>query len=54
LGTSRVLVALRGICEPYLYGLPPPLGLNPRTPWVLAREDERPQPIGSDGPLSRR
>ena len=54
LGTTRVLVALRGICEPHLYVLPRPLGLNPRTPWVRAREDERPQPIGSDPPLSRR
>ncbi len=54
LGTSRVLVALRGICEPYLYVLPPPLGLNPRAPWLPARQDERPQPIGSDGPRDRR
>jgi hypothetical protein len=54
LGTSRVLVALRGICAPYLYALPPPLGLNPRTPWGLLREDARPQSIGSDGPLRRR
>lgn len=30
LGTDRVLVALRGIAEPYLYALPPPLGLNPQ------------------------
>lgn len=30
LGTERVLVALRGICEPHLYALPRPLGLNPR------------------------
>jgi hypothetical protein len=48
--TSRVLVALRGICAPYLYVLPRPLGLNPRTGWSVACEDERPQPIGSDGP----
>ena len=54
LGTSRVLVALRGICAPYLYGLPPPLGLNPRTPWGLLRGGERQQSIGSDGPLCRR
>ncbi len=32
LGTSRVLVKLREICAPYLYALPPPLGLNPRPP----------------------
>lgn len=54
LGTSRVLVALRGICAPYLYALPPPLGLNPRTPWGLLRGGERPQSIGSDVPLCRR
>jgi hypothetical protein len=54
LGTSRVLVALRGICAPYLYALPPPLGLNPRAPWGLGRGGERPQSIGSDGPLSCR
>jgi hypothetical protein len=54
LDTSRVLVALRGICEPHLYALPPPLGLNPRTPWGLARGVERPQSIGSDPLLSRR
>jgi hypothetical protein len=54
LGISRVLVALRGICAPYLYVLPRPLGLNPRTPWPPVREDARPQPIGSDGPRERR
>ena len=36
LGTTRVLVALRGICAPYLYMLPLPLGLNPRRRWALA------------------
>jgi hypothetical protein len=30
LGSCRVLVALRGICERHLYALPRPLGLNPR------------------------
>jgi len=54
LGTSRVLVALRGICAPYLYALPPPLGLNPRTPWGLLREDGRQQSIGPAPPLGRR
>ena len=54
LGTSRVLVALRGICEPYLYVLPPPLGLNPRTPWGLARGGARQQSIGPAPPLCRR
>jgi hypothetical protein len=54
LGTSRVLVALRGICASYLYALPPPLGLNPRTPWGLARGGARQQSIGPDRPLCRR
>jgi hypothetical protein len=30
LGSCRVLVTLRGICERYLHALPRPLGLNPR------------------------
>jgi hypothetical protein len=38
LGTSRVLVALRGICEGYLYVLPRPLGLNPPGLAVVDRE----------------
>jgi hypothetical protein len=46
LGTSRVLVALRGICAPHLYALSPPLGLNPRTPWPPTRGGERQQSIG--------
>lgn len=46
LATSRVLVALRGICEPYLYALSPPLGLNPRAAWAPAGGGERPQSIG--------
>jgi hypothetical protein len=37
LGTSRVLVALRGICAPRLYTLPRPLGLNPRAGGPAAR-----------------
>jgi hypothetical protein len=54
LGTSRVLVVLRGICEPHLYALPRPLGLNPRTRWALASGDGRQQPIRPDPPLDRR
>lgn len=54
LGTSRVLVALRGICEPHLYALPRPLGLNPRPRWALASGEARQQSIGPDPPLSRR
>ena len=37
LGTSRVLVALRGICAAHLYGLRRPLGLNPRAGGPAAR-----------------
>ena len=54
LGTSRVLVALRGICEPHLYALPRPLGLNPRSPWAMARGGGRQQSIGPAPPLCRR
>jgi hypothetical protein len=54
LGSSRVLVALRGICAPHLYALPRPLGLNPRPRWVLASGEERQQPIGPDPLPSRR
>ena len=54
LGTSRVLVALRGICEPHLYALPRPLGLNPRARWPLACGGRRQQSTRPDPPLSRR
>jgi hypothetical protein len=54
LGTSRVLVELRGICEPHLYALPRPLGLNPRARWTLARGGGRQQSIGPDPLLCRR
>jgi hypothetical protein len=54
LGTSRVLVTLRGICGPHLYALPRPLGLNPRPRRVLASGEERQQSIGPDPPLCRR
>ena len=54
LGTSRVLVELRGLCEPYLYALPRPLGLNPRARWPVACGGGRQQSIGPDPPLSGR
>lgn len=50
LGTSRVLVALRGICAPHLHALPRPLGLNPRGPVAFARRRGRPQSMGPDPP----
>jgi hypothetical protein len=50
LGTSRVLVALRGICARHLYALPRPLGLNPRMPVALPRKRGRQQSTGTDPP----
>jgi len=50
LGTSRVLVALRGICADYLYSLPRPLGLNPRSRPVLGGVRGRRQSLGPDPP----
>jgi hypothetical protein len=50
LGTLRVLVALRAICERYLYVLPAPLGLVPRPARASARPDRRAQPAGPDPP----
>jgi hypothetical protein len=50
LGTSRVLVGLRGICARHLHALPPPLGLNPRAPAVAALGRRRQQSIGPDPP----
>lgn len=50
LGTSRVLVALRGICARHLYALPRPLGLNPRIPVALPRKRGRQQSTGTDPP----
>jgi hypothetical protein len=38
LGTSRVLVALRGICARHLYALPAPLGLNPPAALVVVQQ----------------
>lgn len=50
LGTSRVLVALRGICAPHLHALPRPLGLNPRAQPGFGRGKQRQQSIGPDAP----
>jgi len=50
LGTSRVLVALRGICARHLYALPRPLGLNPRVPVAQPRRRGRQQSTGPDPP----
>jgi hypothetical protein len=38
LGSSRVLVALRGICARHLHALPRPLGLNPGPPLATSSE----------------
>jgi hypothetical protein len=48
--TSRVLVALRGICARHLYALRRPLGLNPRGPVALPRNRGRQQSTGPDPP----
>jgi len=50
LGTMRVLVALRGICERYLHTLAPPLGLVPRPEQVARRRRAHAQPAGPDPP----
>lgn len=47
-GSSRVLVALRGICARYLYALPRPLGLNPGALRARALGGRRPQSMGPD------
>lgn len=52
LGTSRVLVALRGICAPHLYALPRPLGLNPRAPAVAPLGKRRQQSTRPDAPAA--
>jgi len=50
LGTSRVLVMLRGICAPHLHALPRPLGLNPpRKPAIAGARGHRQSP-GPDPP----
>jgi hypothetical protein len=46
LGTSRVLVALRGICARHLHALAPPLGLNPRPAGAGARGGGANNPSG--------
>lgn len=50
LGTTRVLVALRGICERYLHVLSAPLGLVPRPAVVAAQRVARAQRPGPDPP----
>jgi hypothetical protein len=50
LGTSRLLVALRGICERYLHALARPLGLNPRATVAVPRRPGRQQSMGPDPP----
>jgi hypothetical protein len=50
LGSSRVLVALRGICERYLHALPRPLGLNPRARPAIAGVRGHRQSPGPDPP----
>ena len=54
LGTSSVLVALRGLCARHLHALPRPLGLNPRTPVALPRDRGRRQSMGPDPPAEAR
>jgi hypothetical protein len=50
LDTSRVLVALREICERHLHALPRPLGLNPRAQPALAGVYGYRQSSGPDPP----
>lgn len=54
LGTLRVLVALREICEPYLYRLSAPLGLVPRPAAEVCPRRARPQRPGPDPPARAR
>jgi hypothetical protein len=54
LGTMRVLVALRAICERYLHRLAPPLGLVPRPVRVFERRRAHAQPPGPDPPARAR
>lgn len=54
LGTLRVLVALRAICEPYLHRLAAPLGLVPRPEQVLERGQVPAQSPGPDPPARAR
>jgi hypothetical protein len=50
LGTLRVLVALRGICERWLHALPAPLGLVPRPVGSLEHGRGHAQSVGPDPP----
>jgi hypothetical protein len=50
LGSTRVLVMLRGICARHLHALPRPLGLNPRRKSARAGDDGHGQSIGPDPP----
>lgn len=54
LGTSSVLVALRGICARHLHALPLPLGLNPPAPVASPRRRASRQPMGPDPPAKAR
>jgi hypothetical protein len=50
LGSSRVLVTLRGICALHLHALPRPLGLNPRLRPVTSGPRGNRQSTGPDPP----
>lgn len=50
LGTSHVLVTLRGICASHLHALPRPLGLNPRAQVGIAGAHAHRQSPGPDPP----
>ncbi|HXW58298.1 MAG TPA: hypothetical protein VEJ23_02345 [Solirubrobacteraceae bacterium] len=54
LGTLRVLVALRGICERYLHRMSAPLGLVPRPEAGSRVRSGRAQPPGPDPPAPAR
>lgn len=54
LDTLGVLVALRGICEPYLHRLAAPLGLVPRSAWAPDRRCALTQRPGPDPPAPGR
>jgi hypothetical protein len=54
LATMHVLVALRGICEPYLHALAAPLGLVPRPEREGQRPRARAQRAGPDPPARDR
>jgi len=50
LGVSDVLVALRGIAEPWLHQLPTPLGFSPRRQPGGGRHGARQHRAGADPP----